>query len=473
MFSKKLRELVRSVAFRLTVWYTLLFGCVLLGGGVMLYYRGSAHIQRIQDLDLLSDLKAQGPTFAEKDVSRIRVELAAASVNLSRGDTVFRLLSVDGQTLAACSPVVWEAVPVDPSSFARLVAGVHHLQTVPLATKEGNLRMVTARISADRILQIGMSTEDNDHFLDHLLDVALVIFVGMLALGAVIGWLMARRAMAGVEGVTVAAARIAEGHFADRVRVPDAGTEIEQLGHTFNRMAERLQTLMREMLEVNDNIAHDLRSPLTCIRGLAEAAALRAQTAAEAAETAGSIIEECDRLLGLINTMLDIAEAEAGLRGLDRQTISLAEVVNRAVELFQAVAEEKGVSLNAAIHAEPVLQADLRKLQRALANLLDNALKYSKTGDRVTVTLSRQAGAAVVAVSDTGAGIPARDLPLIFHRFYRGDSSRHLPGNGLGLSLASAIVRAHGGTLSVESALGQGSTFTLTLPCAPIGPPVG
>ena len=465
MSLKKLREHLRSVAFRLTVLYTLLFGCVLLGGGILLYYRGSAYILRLQDAELRTEMRERLPVLAREDLKLIQKEFASESANLGRGDCFFRLLAMDGTTLAESDLSAWQGVRVDLRDLTRITPGEFQLQTVPVTDGPGHVRVLIARTKGNRVLQIGFSMKDNERFLMHLLNVATVILVAMLALGAIIGWVMARRAMAGVEDVTAAAARITEGHFDDRVQVLNAGTEIEQLSLTFNRMVGCLQAVMHEMQQVNDNIAHDLRSPITCIRGLAEAAVVLPQTPAEAAETAGSILEECDRLLGLINTMLDIAEAEAGIRGPTRETVPLADVVSQAVELFQAVAEENGIRLCAVIHATPVVSADVRKLQRALANLLDNALKYSGTGSQVTVTLSQQAGTALVAVSDTGPGIPANDLPLVFDRFYRGDSSRNLPGNGLGLSLASAVVRAHGGTLTVQSSPGHGSTFTMMLPC--------
>jgi signal transduction histidine kinase len=232
---------------------------------------------------------------------------------------------------------------------------------------------------------------------------------------------------------------------------------------TFNRMAERVQTVMQEMRQVNDNIAHDLRSPLTRIRGLAESAVMDRTLCGEGAELAGSIVEECDRLMQLINTLLDIAETEAGVRGLHLEDVDLPELAAQAVELFAGVAEDKGVALDSVASGRPVARGDRRKLQRALANLVDNAIKYTPTGGRVMVRVRALGTMAEVAVSDTGPGIPADDLPHLFERFYRGDRARNLPGNGLGLALALAVARAHGGDIDLRSSP-DGSTFTVRLP---------
>ena len=287
----------------------------------------------------------------------------------------------------------------------------------------------------------------------------------MLTLGSLVGWGLARKAMAGVESVSRAAARIADGHFSDRVRTSGQGREIDELVATFNRMADRVQNVMQEMRQVNDSIAHDLRSPVTRIRGLAEAAVMDQTLCGEGAELAGSIVEECDRLMQLINTVLDIAETEAGVQGLQLRDVDLVQLAEEAADLFAGVAETQGITLITTASHRLVARGDRRRLQRALANLVDNALKYTPRGGRVTIRVGSQGAMGEIAVTDTGPGLAATDLPHLFERFYRGDRARHLPGNGLGLALAMAVARAHGGDIPVQTG-GNGSTFTLRLPAA-------
>jgi signal transduction histidine kinase len=327
-------------------------------------------------------------------------------------------------------------------------------------------RVLTSAIAPGRYLQVGLSLADSMAFLHHFQHYGVIILGSMLSLGALAGWALARKAMAGVEAVTRAADRIADGHFSDRVQVAEQGSEIDHLVRTFNRMAEHVQTVMAEMRQVNDHIAHDLRSPLTRMRGLAEGAAIQAAPGSDNAELAGSIVEECDRLNQIINTMLEIAETEAGLQRPKLVEVDPAALVALAVELFEGVAKDRNISLTYAAALVEPLRADRRRLQRALANLIDNALKYTPAGGRVEVLLSGNAERVEIAVRDSGPGIPPQELPHLFERFYRGDRSRHLPGNGLGLSLARAVAHAHGGEIRVESSPGTGCTFTLSLPAA-------
>lgn len=167
----------------------------------------------------------------------------------------------------------------------------------------------------------------------------------------------------------------------------------------------------------------------------------------------------------LINTLLDIAETEAGVRGLRLEDVDLGELAAQAVELFAGVAEDKGVRLTSTPSGRLVAKGDRRRLQRALANLVDNAIKYTPAGGLVTVRIGIKGAMAELAVADTGPGIPAEDLPRLFDRFYRGDRARNLPGSGLGLALALAVARAHGGDIEARTGAG-GSTFTLRLPVA-------
>lgn len=182
----------------------------------------------------------------------------------------------------------------------------------------------------------------------------------------------------------------------------------------------------------------------------------------------GSIVEECDRLLVMINTMLDISEAEAGVAKLAIDEVDMAQVVRDACDLFQPVAENNQVRIIQRLAENATISGDKMKIQRAVSNLLDNALKYTPQGGTVTASVEGEPSQVVVSVKDTGPGISDRDLPQIFDRFFRGDRSRSRPGTGLGLNLTLAIARAHGGDIKVTSVPGKGSTFAMTLPRSPL-----
>jgi signal transduction histidine kinase len=181
-------------------------------------------------------------------------------------------------------------------------------------------------------------------------------------------------------------------------------------------------------------------------------------------EALADCVEESDRVLVMLNTLMDISEAESGTMQLQREPVALSEVVARAVDLYRDVADAKGVALLADAPGDIVVTADRTRLEQVAANLIDNALKYTPAGGRVDVEVGREGDVALLRVRDTGTGIPHDELPRIFDRLFRGDTSRAERGLGLGLSLVKAVVEAHGGTVRVESEPGRGSVFTVRLP---------
>ena len=315
-------------------------------------------------------------------------------------------------------------------------------------------------------IEVARSLAHVTRLRDELVNLQSSMFLTMLCILVPAAWLLSRKMLSGVMQVSSAAQRIAaDGDFDRHVDDQGGGSEITELVTAFNTMNDNNRHLFREVRSVTDNVAHELKTPLTRLRGAAELTIGKHYDDPEAAELAAVVSEECAEMLELINSLLEITRTESGINGLRTERTNLSAMLRRACELFQAPAEDMGIELVQYLPAEPVtVSADPVKLQRVFANLIDNALKFSDRGGKVTVTLTAERKCAVVSVGDTGCGISAADLPHIFERLYRCDASRSRPGSGLGLTLAAAIVRAHGGTIEVASTPGEGSTFTVTIP---------
>jgi signal transduction histidine kinase len=456
----------RSIALKLTLFYAVFFGILALAGGVLLFQLVRGHV--LGELD--DDIARQKDEFVRVvaqggELTTLVGEFDAYEASCGKTDCFARLTDKSGAVRLSTDMSIWPKMPLPGPLLRGRPGSAPQFSTVDLPDDRRKARLLSVFIPGHGYLQLGVSLAESESLFDHFRRYGVLILATMLSLGALIGWVLARKAMEGVEAVTRASRNVASGHFSERVDVSGHGREIDDLVRSFNLMVERVQTVMGEMRQVSDNIAHDLRSPLTRIRGLAENAAINCETHADGAVLAGDIVEECDRLMQTINTMLDISEAETGVGRLHRDPVNMIELVDQAGELFAGVAEDKGVTLTVE-HQEVIhpVQGDRRKLQRVIANLIDNALKYTPRGGHVRVGLRNEPGRVRIEVSDTGIGIEPRDLPRIFERFYRCDQSRHQPGNGLGLSLAQAIARSHGGGLSVDSRPGKGSVFSLILP---------
>jgi len=454
-----------SVSFRLTVAYAVLFALTSFAGLFATYYMIASHLMGEIDEEMREQASEIRALANEGGLAAVTAEFAEEEAAEGADNRLYRLLSADGTVLESTDASPWPHVSVSASTLSTALSGEDVLETQVVGPSAKRARIVFARIGPEVMLLAGLSLARNDETLSKLRSTMFAVTVAMMLLGSLVGWVMGKRAMAGVREVTAAADSITQGRYDERVRTRARGEEIDHLARAFNSMAVHVETLMRELREVNENIAHELRTPLTRMRGAAEMSLTTGDATEEQQALAGNVVEECDFLLGVIEKMLSIAELESGLKKVSLDEVDLTELVRDAVELFKPVAEDSDATLTLESSEERLTTlGEASLLQRMVSNLVDNALKHTPSGGSVRVSLRRDGGQANVCVSDTGEGISARDLPHIFDRFYRGDDSTGQRGSGLGLSVARTIARVHGGDIVVESSPGEGATFTVVLP---------
>jgi signal transduction histidine kinase len=296
-----------------------------------------------------------------------------------------------------------------------------------------------------------------------------IVPASLLALAG--GTLLSYRAMKPARDLTSTVREILATGDLDR-RVPSTGStgDLAEMGRIFNQLLERNEGLIRAMREALDNTAHDLRTPMTRLRATAETALAGSGDLPEAREALSDCLEESERILSMLNTLMDIAEAETGAMPLQLESLDLSTLIREVVDLYEIVAEECGIRMTLDLPPTLPLQADRSGLLQVMGNLVDNALKYGVPGGTLRIRATAAAGRVQHMFADAGVGIPEEDLPRIFDRLYRGDRSRSKRGLGLGLSLVRAVVEAHGGEISVASRPGEGSCFTVTIPQAVLPP---
>ena len=341
--------------------------------------------------------------------------------------------------------------------------GRHRSLGAPDYLRNNGVRMRTLRhtLHDGSVLLLAANLSDLDRNLNRLIGIFAVSLVVMLTASLGIGWLIAGQVSRALNRVTAAAREIESGDYSKRVGRGAGGREIDSLVDAFNDMTGKTERLLAELKTISENIAHDLRTPLTRMRGKAE---LTLYTGADS-ELAGVVAEECADMLELINTTLEITQAECRFDFAPMAPVDLRDLAARSLELFSTLAEDKQITLSSGLPGGPVpFNGHASKLQRMIANLLDNAFKFTPRGGGVTLSLAQAKTAVTLSVSDTGVGIPLADQPHVFERFYRSSASRSLPGNGLGLCLVRAIVLAHNGDIRLESVPGKGSAFIITLP---------
>ncbi|MBS1858335.1 MAG: HAMP domain-containing protein [Acidobacteria bacterium] len=448
-----------SIRLRLSAWYAtvLALGLGLFGFAMWL----ALEHRLIAGVDTRLDQRARGlraALGAEADIrtpAGLRQEFSEFAGEIADG-TLMELRDSAGYIF-----------PV-PSRTA-LLGGAPRADGERLTLEHGgsHYRLLVSSLSAAGTryeVHMAMPLDDVRAVLGDFERLLLLMIPAVLALAGLGGYWLSVRALRPVDAITTVARSISVQNLSQRVQVPPTGDELQRMAETWNVVLERLEASVKRIRTFTADASHELRTPLALIRATAELALRRERTPAEYRDALRDIAGDVEHLTQLTESLLSAARADAGTWEMPLERIDLNPLAESVTERYQALAVERTVELHAEIAAGPApALANETGIRRVLAILVDNALKYTPAGGRVTVAVEKQEAGVLLSVRDTGEGIPPAALPHIFDRFYRADAARGGEGFGLGLSIAQAIAEAHGGKLEVESAPGQGSRFHLRL----------
>jgi two-component system, OmpR family, heavy metal sensor histidine kinase CusS len=455
-----------SIALRLTAWYALLsLGAVLLAVGLLdwLLARGLEQ----DDDDFLADririlrvVLAQGPD----GIRDAKEEVERESLGLRDELIYVRILDAGGHVVVE-TPRMSKLIPRALFSGVEISAE-DSIRPSDMRSKTGKPFRGAAGNAPGGVIQVAMDRERESALIARyrtqswwIASVALIAF-------PVIGHRIARRGIRPVEHIAQDAARVRSTSLHERISTESLPKELLALGMTLNGMLDRIEEAFSRLSQFSADIAHELRTPVSNLRGEMEVALTLPRSPEEYQNTLGSCLEDCNRIAGLIDSLLFLARCETPEVHIVREPVAVHRELQNIGDFYEALSAEAGVTL--VLEAPPDLHADLDRtlFQRALGNLVENAIAHTPSGGTVSIHASRCNGSLRIAVSDTGSGIAPQHLPLVFERFYRVDPSRSSPAGatGLGLAIVRRIALLHGGQAAIESTLGCGTRVTLTFP---------
>lgn len=466
VFLERLRRTwgLKTLGLRLVMGYALLFvaSTALLAALAYLLFN---HFMREPDRAFM---RAQAYELAEAfergGIEALRNNLIPVNTDERLDELLVRLADSLDQTLLLYNPDNWTGAEIAALSRQPLPGREAWIGLGP-AEDDDALEAFSMRLGGNHLLQVGMDADLREDAMESMREVFLAIALPVFILALLVGGVMAYRALRPIRQlVETLHAFIDTGDV--RTRVPEAAVrgEFADLVHLFNRMLGRIEALVDGMRGTLDNVAHDLRTPLTRLHGKAELALQEERDRNAYREALVESLEASESVMTILDSIMDVAETETGTMPLQVERTRVADLIRDIVELYQLIAEEKGLTIESNVPSDLEIMADRSRMRQAFANLIDNAVKYTPPGGYVAVEARRNGQEAIVKVHDTGMGITSQEQHRIWDRLYRGDRSRSERGLGLGLSLVKAIVEAHGGHVYVESRPGAGSTFVVTIP---------
>ena len=470
MSSSSGKKIFKSISFRLTFGYALLF---ILSSFLILFLNYYLFNQSIKDRDheiLISKAKEYSSIYEKGGIGELKKFLIEQKLSDSDSQYLVRIEAENNDSIFLHIPEKMQQLAI--SDVDKSMASLRFSKNIlKFVLKEGSVsdpdelneyEVSTQIISNGQRIQVARNTDERDDLLERYFGTILSVSFFILVIGSFGGFIFSNQALAPLRDLIQAIKLVRSGQFKTRVPVRSSDDELDEISILFNKMIEKVESLISNMSETLDNVAHDLKTPLTRLRSKAELALLSPSTVEEYQKALEYTVDNISEIVSLINSIMDISEAEVGVLKLDKVELDVNEIILEVIDLYSIVAEEKNILIKYGQATSVKVLADKNRFKQILANLLDNAIKYSPADSEIQILMRKRADLTEISIIDKGCGILSQDLPKIWDRLFRVRSDEGNKGLGLGLSMVHSISKAHGWKVEAQSQFGVGSEFKLS-----------
>lgn len=464
MFSELSKRIRSSLSIRLALFFSATFSVCIILAFTFVFFRISFSLEKASHEVISAKWREVEAVYTNKGQGGLKEFLSVNENRVRNAPFLIRLVNRDGETLFIKTSVQDGTFDFDQAT-KRLVKPekIRGWFMINAIGDEDRFEILTEPLINDLFLQVGRSSEDREDIIEGIEFAFATTAAILILLSSAIGIWFAKRTLKPIRDLSRTIELIASGDFKQRVPVSETQNELKNLGEVFNKMISRIERLILGMKESLDNLAHDIRTPLSRSRLKLEEAIV-SQDLDLKNRALGESAENISEISALVSQLMDISEAEAGSLKLNLQDVDLTSICKEVADVYDLVADEKQIQLLIEVPNAIVWKLDRRRFKQVIANLVDNAIKFSPTGSLVKILAQANTSELTISVADAGEGISDEDLPKIWDRLYRGDKSRSTSGMGLGLALVRSIVLAHGGDVTCMPNKPQGSIFRIVLP---------
>lgn len=471
MFLRVKSKFRQSISFQLSIWYLSIFLISMFVLFSLIFFLVSKSTKN-KDQRIIKEMLNRYEVIARNNkIDELIAILKQEQLDHITGSYFVALVSGKDDIVYISLPYGWRSVEL--SYFKNnlavnlgdwfTISTNDYLPRNESSKRSDTIEVTWKLINADTVLYLGHSAEVREELLEKIFDIFLVAMIPMVIVSFIIGNLLARRALKPIQSLTESIKNILSGQLETRAPLSKTENELKELARHFNIMLDRIDELIGGMHDALDNVAHDLRTPLTRMKISIEEAVV-SDDRNILKEALFDCAEESSSIADMLTTLMDISEAEAGVMQLNYSKFALSKLINEILDVYGFVAKEKSIAVKINIENNLYINADRNRLRQAIANLIDNAIKYTQTNGCIQILVKQKNASIELIIKDSGCGIDPADINKIFNRLYRADKSRSKKGLGLGLSIVKAVAKAHKGNVKVESSMGNGTTFTMLFP---------